>query len=463
VIEVGDVIGARFRIDRVIGVGGFGTVVAATHLELRTAVALKILKPEFVEDAEIVDRFLREARAVAGLHTDHVCRIMDVNRTPEGTPYIVMELLEGTDVGALIRRQPLPVATAVDYVLQALIALAEAHPRQIIHRDLKPPNLFVVGGSQMVKVLDFGIAKAADELRLTQSGIWLGSPQYMSPEQMMTPRDVDARTDIWSIAVTLYHMIAGALPFPSAQPAELAVMITSHPPRPLDCDPNLRAVIWRCLERDRNLRFADVGSLAQALAPFGGPHAQTYAAQVRTTTAPGLQPFPAVTRPQPAQPTVASVATVPTVSAPPPKRWVVGGAAILIAGGIAGYLAFGGSKAKPAPVAQPAVVAPVAPDAAVARVDVDAPPAVAVDAAVAMAPELGASLEEYEQGLLEIEDRIQRFANDPATVQASLNSAVQMSCALKQVARAKRYLERIVDKSLRDDAIRACKVLKIEL
>ncbi|HLL24474.1 MAG TPA: protein kinase, partial [Kofleriaceae bacterium] len=137
-LRAGELIGGRLRVDRIIGVGGFGVVAAATHLELRQEVAIKMLKPEFTDDAEIVDRFLREARAVAGLRTDHVCRVFDVARTEAGAPYIVMELLVGTDVGVLVKQQPLPPAVAVEYIVQACVALAEAHPRGIVHRDLKP-------------------------------------------------------------------------------------------------------------------------------------------------------------------------------------------------------------------------------------------------------------------------------------------------------------------------------------
>ena len=466
-LEVGDVIGGRLRIDRIIGVGGFGVVAAATHMQLQTTVAIKMLKPEFVEDAEISDRFLREARAVAGLQTEHVCRIFDINRTEDGTPYIVMELLQGTDLSKLLRQQPMPVATAVDYIMQALVALAEAHPRGVVHRDIKPANLFVVrraDGAPIVKVLDFGIAKAMDELRLTHSSMMLGSPQYMSPEQMNTPTNVDARTDIWSIGVTLYHLIARRLPFPSAQITELGVMIATQPPQPIDIDPNLRAVIWRCLEKDRARRFPDVASLATALVPFGGPSAKAYAALVRTPTAPGLVPFPALTKPHdvPIGPTAATVGTAsaPQPAAPPAKKpprrlWPVVGAGIVLAGGLGGYAAFGGSKSS--------TVAPAPMKSTIDAGAVITMPVIVIDAPTVMSPEMGATMEEYERGLLQIEDRIRQFANDPPTVQASLLSAVQMSCALKQVARAKRYLEQMTDATRRAEAIAECKKLNIEL
>ena len=478
--------------DRIIGVGGFGVVAAATHLELRQEVAIKMLKPEFTDDAEIVDRFLREARAVAGLRTDHVCRVFDVARTEAGAPYIVMELLVGTDVGVLVKQQPLPPAVAVEYIVQACVALAEAHPRGIVHRDLKPPNLFTVrrpDGSVLVKVLDFGIAKAADELRLTHSMTMLGSPQYMSPEQLTTPKTMDHRSDIWSLGVSLYHMIARALPFRSAQLGELAVMITAKQPSPIDSvvgiDPGLCAVIWRCLEKQREARYPDVGALAAALAPFGTPATRGYAARCGGgphTSASMSMPARIETPPALPPPQVPTIPTLPSASvpqamsafvpAPSPQRsrgLLVGGlaVAVLALGGAIGYVATRGS-AKSA-----RNEAPAARELAAASPDVDAAVPIAVptpapsDAAVpvvATPPSIDPALrEEYEQGLLDVEERIRRFEHDPPTVQVALVSAVQMSCALGQVARAKAYLAKLVDPRRRAAATEACRSYKLAL
>ena len=177
-----------------------GVVLGATHL-----------REEMAQSPAIVERFLREARAVVGLRTEHVCHVSDVGRLETGAPYIVMEMLAGVDLQRSVAHAPLPLTTAVEYVLQACVALAEAHAAGIIHRDLKPANLFVtrrLDGGPLVKVLDFGIAKALTEpgAHLTHQSA-MGSPGYMSPEQIQSARDVDARTDIWALGVTLYQLL----------------------------------------------------------------------------------------------------------------------------------------------------------------------------------------------------------------------------------------------------------------
>ncbi|HEX7702249.1 MAG TPA: serine/threonine-protein kinase, partial [Kofleriaceae bacterium] len=230
-----------------------GVVFAATHLELGHRVAIKLLRDEMAESPVIVERFLREARAVVGLRTEHVCRVSDVGRLDTGAPYIVMEMLEGVDLQRTVARSPLPLTTAVEYVLQACVALAEAHAAGIIHRDLKPANLFVtrrLDGGPLVKVLDFGIAKALTETgaHLTHQSA-MGSPGYMSPEQIQSARDVDVRTDIWALGVTLYQLLSARLPFGGTNITEIAIAVATEPPAPLDVDPRLRVVIWKCLEK----------------------------------------------------------------------------------------------------------------------------------------------------------------------------------------------------------------------
>jgi len=483
VLQVGEVIGGRFRIDRVIGVGGFGEVAAATHVELRQPVAIKIMKDELVGDTEIIERFLREARAVAVLRTDHVCRVLDVARTDDGTPYIVMDLLDGSDVGAMLKKAPLPVATAVDFAVQACVALAEAHPRGIVHRDLKPPNLFVTrraDGSSLVKLLDFGVAKAADELRLTHSMAMLGSPQYMSPEQLTTPKDVDARTDIWSLGVTLYQMISGRLPFPSAQIGELAVMITTQPPAPIDVAPGLRAVIMRCLEKDRSARFPDVGALAAALAPFGATTTQTYATLAGSTTTP--------------LGTVVGQTTPPYVAASGRRRVLLLAplALALVGGALAGtyFLVRDSSAKEPGAAVEPApteaALAPVETKPTPAAAPATAPaPAIApvvaapvVTAPVVTAPVVTAPVEatppapvttpapvlaQYAAALANTEQQITTYANDPALLQNLYLTAVGMACALKDASKARMYFAKMTNKDSRKDARDACSAHGISL
>jgi len=285
-VAIGDVLDGKYRIVRVLGKGGMGVVVAAVHVELGHRIALKFLSRAGARNEETLARFALEAKAAAMMRTEHATRILDIGRLPSGEPYMVLELLEGCDLGALVtRRGPLPIVDAVTYVLEACEAIAEAHSLGIVHRDLKPDNLFLVtrpDGTQIVKVLDFGISKFSslaqdkDAPALTTTSAIIGSPMYMSPEQLKSTRDVDHRTDIWSIAVTLYELISGQLPFPWRSMAELSAAILKDPPVPLSSrvravPAELDQIISRCLEKNPGDRFDNIAELAWALAPFGGP------------------------------------------------------------------------------------------------------------------------------------------------------------------------------------------------
>lgn len=285
-VRVGDVLAGKYRVERVLGVGGMGVVVAATHLALDEKVALKFLLPEIAKDPANVARFLREARAAAKIRSEHVARVTDVGTLDGGAPYLVMEYLDGEDLAARVARGgPLPVSQAVDCVLQACEALAEAHVLGIVHRDLKPANLFLTrraDDSPSVKVLDFGISKMTSDVGpgagLTKTSGMMGSPIYMSPEQLQSAKDVDARTDVWALGVILYELLTGRQPFTADSLPQLVVQIMTVAPSPLrslraDVPVGLAEAIDRALQKDRAARLPDVVAFAEAVAPFGGPRA----------------------------------------------------------------------------------------------------------------------------------------------------------------------------------------------
>jgi eukaryotic-like serine/threonine-protein kinase len=281
----GQVVSGKYEIIELIGVGGIGFVVAATHVELGDKVALKFLRPEALANSEAVGRFAREARASAQIKSEHVVRVFDVGNLPDGAPFIVMEHLEGKDLDAVMHELgALPVKLAVEYVLQACEALAAAHARGIIHRDVKPENLFLnhrAQGMDIIKVLDFGISKvaftgSAFESRhpLVRTTMAMGSPIYMSPEQIRASQDIDARTDIWSLGCVLYELLTGNPAFDAPSLTQVAAIIIEKEPAPLElvcplAPPGLAAIVMRCLAKSPAARFQDVAELAVALHTYG--------------------------------------------------------------------------------------------------------------------------------------------------------------------------------------------------
>jgi len=280
-VREGDVIAGKYRVDQVLGLGGMGIVVAATHVQLEQRVALKFLLPTALAHADVVQRFAREARAAVKIHSEHVARVLDVGSLESGAPYMVMEYLEGDDLDRVLKqRGALPISEAVDYLLQACEAIAEAHSHGIVHRDLKPSNLFLANrpsGPPTVKVLDFGISKAplsTSEANLTATTGVVGTPLYMSPEQMASSRSVDVRSDIWSLGIVLYELISNQRPFMAESLPELIAAMLQNKPTPLrshrgEVPPLLEASVMRCLEKDPAQRFSSVAELAWAIASFG--------------------------------------------------------------------------------------------------------------------------------------------------------------------------------------------------
>jgi serine/threonine-protein kinase len=280
-VTIGEVIAGKYRVERVLGQGGMGIVVAALHIELDQRVALKFLKPHATTHPHVVARFAREARAAAKIHSEHVVRVIDVDVLPTGAPYVVMEFMDGEDLARiLLHSGPLSAEVATGYLLETCEAIAEAHALGIVHRDLKPANLFLArrtGGRPILKVLDFGISKsisASSQNQLTKTTAVVGSPLYMSPEQLMSAKSVDVRSDIWALGVVLYELLTARMPFEGDTLPEViaAVLHREHEPlrsvRP-ELPPALDAIIQRCLAKDLAARFANVAEFAAAVAPFG--------------------------------------------------------------------------------------------------------------------------------------------------------------------------------------------------
>ncbi len=289
----GALLAGKYRIERVVGEGGIGVVLAATHEHLEQNVAVKYLKPEACRQPVLRERFLREARLAAKLQSPHVVRVHDVGEASCGTPYMVMEYLEGEDLGTRLEAGPMPSLAAVDCMLQACEALAEMHALGFVHRDLKPENLFLArmsSGASLVKLLDFGISKVLDknpqskrQAVLTGVSERFGTPHYMPPEQLGASANVDARADIWAAGVVLHELVAGAPPFTGESIPEICASVLLAPYAGLagtGAPPGLEAVLRKCLAKKPVERYRNVAELARALAPFGPPGALERARRV---------------------------------------------------------------------------------------------------------------------------------------------------------------------------------------
>jgi serine/threonine-protein kinase len=406
-VKEGDLLAGKYRVERVLGVGGMGIVVAARHEQLEQPVAIKFVRDDALGNEEAVARFLREARAAVKLRSEHAAKVLDVGTLESGAPYMVMEYLEGSDLGAvLIERGPLPVEVVAEYIVQACEAVAEAHAAGIVHRDLKPQNLFLartVGGGVRVKVLDFGVSKTLANSSgggaLTQTRSMLGSPLYMSPEQMRSSRDVDARSDVWALGVVLFELLTRRWPYEAETMPELVLKVVTEPPHPLgqlrpDVPQAMIDIVERCLRKNPAERFANAAELATALEPFAPPESRVTVERARMamgSTGRG---------PMVSSPLLASAET-PARPALTPAAWGSGKGGTLVAaqprrsggiwigGGIAMAALIGGAvfllRGRDIPPA-PAVVAPPPTATAVTAPPPVTPTAPAASAVLAPAP-----------------------------------------------------------------------------
>jgi eukaryotic-like serine/threonine-protein kinase len=353
--EPGEVLAGKYRIERLLGQGGMGVVMAATHLNLGKLVALKLMRADLVVDQSATHRFVREARAASLLRSEHIARVIDLDTLADGTYYIAMEYLDGEDLGAVLaRRGALDANEAAIYIVQVCEAVAEAHAAGIVHRDLKPANLFLTmrGASPCVKVLDFGISKIiahgalADDVASTDTKAIVGSPHYMAPEQLISAKLVDPRTDVWSLGCILFELVTGRLPFTgdALAPVLASILRDDVPPlqdlRP-DLPPGFSSIVACCLDKDPARRFQRVDELATALTPY-----------VAGVQLPGL-------------PAAAHPAAPPAGPEPAParaSRWWLAAVAVALTGALAlaGYhAARSGARAPEHPAgATPAASAP---------------------------------------------------------------------------------------------------------
>ncbi|HYQ14514.1 MAG TPA: serine/threonine-protein kinase, partial [Polyangiaceae bacterium] len=288
-VPIDTMIGNKYRVERVLGEGAMGIVLAARHVELDELVAIKCIRAEVPWSADILARFAREAKAAARLKSEHIAKVTDVGVSAPVGPYMVMEYLEGEDLARVLRRRgPIPARRAAEYVMQVCEALAAAHAASITHRDVKPANLFLTrsGALDVIKVLDFGVSKAplrgrlfGGEMAVKETQSLIGTPLYMSPEQIRASHEVDHRSDLWSLGVVLFELLTGRAAFAGRTVAQVCTLVLegSAPPLAQHCasaPAGLAEIIERCLMKDPAQRFQSAAELADALLPFAPARAR---------------------------------------------------------------------------------------------------------------------------------------------------------------------------------------------
>jgi serine/threonine protein kinase len=289
-VQPGDVLLEKYRIEEVLGTGGMGKVVRASHLFLQQEFAIKVLLPHMADSAETVSRFLREAQSTSKLKSEHIARVFDVGRMADGVPFMVMEYLQGNDLNQIIRHHgPQRPNIVCDLMLQACEGMAEAHALGVVHRDIKPSNFFITtrpDGTMLLKILDFGISKTpVGVTELTGAATVIGTPTYMSPEQMKSGRAADQRSDVWSMGIVMYQLLNGRPPFVGESYPELVIKVGNETPQPIlsQLPPGLMQVIMTCLEKDPNNRQQSVAELARMIAPYASDPVQGTQSAQRTT------------------------------------------------------------------------------------------------------------------------------------------------------------------------------------
>lgn len=333
---ISQTLGGKYRLNRLLGDGGMGTVYEAEHLLLGTRVAIKVLHPELVRRAGLVERFLQEARVSAQIKSSHVVQVLDVDQTVDGVAYIVMELLEGEPLSKVLDRESrLEPNKACEYTRQILEALEAAHALSVVHRDLKPENVFVtiVAGRPVLKLIDFGIAKLrrteAGAKNLTVAGMLMGTAEYMAPEQAYSADRADARSDIYAVGVMLFEMLSGTRPVVGDDARLIAIRIEKGDVTPLIkvapfVKPELAGLVHRALAARPEMRFSNATEMRLALEaveagrPLGTAQATPAKLEEGTGTMMGAPVPAALTAPVPnAQAARAAMELGSTHRAPP--------------------------------------------------------------------------------------------------------------------------------------------------
>ena len=275
--RVGEVLASKYRLEELLGSGGMGHVYRAVNEHVGRAVAIKVLRAEHAQNGQIVERFLREARAANLVRHPNVVDVLDIGKEDGGAPFIVQELLEGEDLAHFVKRRggKLPVEEVCDLLLPVIDAVAEAHAQGVVHRDIKPENVFLAKGKPphgpTPKLLDFGISKVrAPDLRATEVGMMMGTPAYMAPEQVQGARDADPRSDVWALGVMMFELMAGRMPFDMQDaPALFVAIATRDAPTLLevsaDVTPAISRLVERCLRRQPNERYPSAAELGRDL------------------------------------------------------------------------------------------------------------------------------------------------------------------------------------------------------
>lgn len=329
----GELVQGRYRALHELGRGGMGVVLAARDEMLNRDVALKVLLPQMMSSQQAVERFVNEARSLAQLDSRHVVRVWDFGTISEppasaGLAFMVLELLRGEDLFSVAAREGgLSPSRVVRYAIEACGGLAAAHARGIVHRDLKPENLFLAiepDGSECLKVLDFGIARSRNRRSQSAGKTGVGSPGYMSPEQVEAPGSVDARSDIWALGVVMYELLAHRPAFIGEDPHSLCLQILAAPVTPLnelrpDLPPALVYIVERCMERDPARRFPNVAELAEALAPLDDWSPESDAERIRRQLDASSVAFGAYVRPREDSGDVSGIRRASS-NGPTPKR-----------------------------------------------------------------------------------------------------------------------------------------------